>query len=355
MERHDLATRVSKWMEGSGPQEDIVIASRIRLARNLKGNSFPHILGEEDQKRIVAKVAKAVKLPEVTKVFGTMEVLLLEELSLLEKQILVEKHLISPAFAESEGIGAVVLNEDETVSIMVNEEDHLRLQLLMPALQLEETLEMANSLDDALEQVLDFAFNEEQGYLTACPTNLGTGLRASVMLHLPALVITKQAKKIFSSLSQIGLAVRGFYGEGSEAQGNLFQVSNQITLGLVEEEIISNLSLVVQQIIDQERTARERLKEEFKHKIEDKVRRAYGLMSYARIMSSEEAIELLSDLRLGIDLEMITGVDGRILNEMMAFIQPGLLQGRGKKMMASSERDLRRAEAIQEKLQSQRR
>lgn len=352
MAKHELTKIVSKWMEGFGPQGDIVLASRIRLARNLKGIPFPHLLQDEVQEKVVAKVAKAVTAEGITKVFGSMAVLLLEELSPLEKRILVEKHLISPAFAEKEK-GAVILNSDESVSIMVNEEDHLRVQLLMPALQLEETWKAADALDDALELALDFAFDEERGYLTACPTNLGTGLRASVMLHLPALVIAKQAKKILGSLSQLGLTVRGFYGEGSEAQGNLYQISNQITLGLTEAEIISNLSVVVQQLIDQERAARDRLKGELYHQMDDKAHRAHGLLAHARIISSEEALTLLSDLRLGIDLGIITNVEPSILSEMMAFIQPGLLQGTEKKKMNAAERDLKRAEVIQKKLNSQ--
>lgn len=354
MARHQIAKVVSKWMEGSGPQSDIVLTSRIRLARNLKGIPFPHLLRGERKKEVIHKVYEAATSPAVTRTFGSMEIFPLEELSALQKLILVEKHLISPAFAEGEG-GAVILNADETVSIMVNEEDHLRIQLLMPAFQLEETWKAADLLDDALEQKLDFAFHEEKGYLTACPTNLGTGLRASVMIHLPALVLTDQAKKILGSLSQLGLTVRGFYGEGTEAQGNLYQISNQVTLGLAEEEIVSNLSVVVQQLIDQERAARQRLKEEFYHQVDDKVNRAYGLLSHARSMSSEEALKLLSDLRLGIDLEMVTGVDPRILNELISFIQPALLQGWQDKEMNAWERDLKRADMIRQKLNQQRR
>lgn len=354
MAKHQIAKVVSKWMEGSGPQGDIVLTSRVRLARNLKGVPFPHLLREEQKREVVQRVFQAASAPAVTKVFGAMEIFYLDELTPLQKQILVEKHLISPTLAESQG-GAVILNADETVSIMVNEEDHLRIQILMPAFQLEETWKAADRLDDALEQQLDFAFHEEKGYLTACPTNLGTGLRASVMIHLPALVLTNQAGKILGSLSQIGVAVRGFYGEGSEAQGNLYQISNQITLGLTEEEIVNNLSLVVQQLIDQERAARERLKEEFYHQIDDKVNRAYGLLAHARSMSSEEALRLLSDLRLGIDLGMITGVEPRILNEMISFIQPGLLQGSQEKEMSPWERDLVRANVIRQKLLHQRR
>ena len=354
MAKHELAKRASKWMEGTGPQSDIVLTSRIRLARNLKSIPFPHLLNDEGQKEVIDKVVQAVNTTTVTGTFGKMEMLLLEDLSPLEKQILVEKHLISPAFAEKKK-GGVALNADETVSIMVNEEDHLRVQLLMPAFQLEETWKAADILDDALEQTVDYAFHEERGYLTACPTNLGTGLRASVMVHLPALVLTKQAKKILGSLPQLGLAVRGFYGEGSEAQGNLYQISNQITLGLTEEEIINNITLVVQQLIDQERSARNRLKEELYHQIDDKVNRAYGILANARIISSEEALKLLSDLRLGIDLGMIKDVDPQILNEMISFIQPGLLQGSQGKTMNAGERDLTRAKVIRTKLAQQRR
>ncbi|MGI6551989.1 MAG: protein arginine kinase [Bacillota bacterium] len=350
MDMDRLVTRASKWMEGTGPQGDVVLTSRIRLARNIKGLPFPHLLQEEKLRELIQQVFKAVSSKSVTKTFGPMELLQLDTLSPLQKQILVEKHLISPALAEMDRPRAVILNSDESVSIMVNEEDHLRIQLLLPALQLHETWRMANVLDDALEETLDYAFDESLGYLTTCPTNVGTGLRASLMVHLPALVMSKQAGKILNALSHVGLAVRGFYGEGTETAGNLFQISNQITLGLTEEEIINNLSSVAAQLIDQEKAARQALLKDYGRQLEDKVFRAYGILSHARIISSDEALSILSHLRLGIDLGLIKEVDSRILNELMVLIQPAMLQGKYGRQMSPYERDLKRAEAIQDKL-----
>lgn len=350
MDMDRLVTRASKWMEGTGPQGDVVLTSRIRLARNIKGLPFPHLLQEEKLRELIQQVFKAVSSKSVTKTFGPMELLQLDTLSPLQKQILVEKHLISPALAEMDRPRAVILNSDESVSIMVNEEDHLRIQLLLPALQLHETWRMANVLDDALEETLDYAFDESRGYLTTCPTNVGTGLRASLMVHLPALVMSKQAGKILNALSHVGLAVRGFYGEGTETAGNLFQISNQITLGLTEEEIINNLSSVAAQLIDQEKAARQALLKDYGRQLEDKVFRAYGILSHARIISSDEALSILSHLRLGIDLGLIKEVDSRILNELMVLIQPAMLQGKYGRQMSPYERDLKRAEAIQDKL-----
>ena len=232
---------------------------------------------------------------------------------------------------------------------MVNEEDHLRIQLLLPACSRMKR-RMANVLDDALEETLDYAFDESRGYLTTCPTNVGTGLRASLMVHLPALVMSKQAGKILNALSHVGLAVRGFYGEGTETAGNLFQISNQITLGLTEEEIINNLSSVAAQLIDQEKAARQALLKDYGRQLEDKVFRAYWILSLARIFSSDEALSILSHLRLGIDLGLIKEVDSRILNELMVLIQPAMLQGKYGRQMSPYERDLKRAEAIQDKL-----
>lgn len=351
MENHDFINVNSKWMEGTGPQDDIVLTSRVRLARNLQGLPFPHRLSEEQEKEVIKLITKAVKTAKFTKEFGEAKIWQLEKLGPLEKQILVEKHLISPDFAER-GRGAVVLNGDQSISIMINEEDHLRIQVLLPAFQLEEAWAVANKLDDILEEKLDFAFSEDRGYLTACPTNLGTGLRASVMLHLPALAIAKQEKVIFNSLAKLGLTVRGFYGEGTEAQCNLYQVSNQITLGLTEDEILNNLSVVTQQLIDREKAARGLLNEELAYRMEDRVFRAFGILANAKILSSEEALKLLSDLRLGIDLGMIKEVDYRVFNELIALIQPGVLQGREAKELTSQERDLKRAEIIQKKLRS---
>jgi protein arginine kinase len=346
----NLAATPSKWMEGSGPYSDIVIASRIRLARNLAGLPFPTVMGRREAQEVVERVAGACKTGAVQAVAGKMEVIRLEELTVLERQILVEKHLISPQHAQNDGYKAVVLNPEESVSLMVNEEDHLRLQVLLPALQLHESWRLATAVDDAMEAYLDFAFDEERGYLTACPTNVGTGLRASVMLHLPGLVISRQARRVLSALSHVSLTVRGLYGEGTEAAGNLFQVSNQVTLGRSEEEIISNLVSVTKQLIEEEKSAREMLLREAGSQLEDRVGRAFGVLSHARVISSAEALQLLSDVRLGLDLRLIKGVDPRVVTELMVAIQPAYLQGLAGREMDPQERDRERAALIRRRL-----
>lgn len=354
MQRSFKRSPTSKWMEGSGPYADIVITSRIRLARNIREVPFPHVLDAEGQKRVVMQVAQVLATEQVTSAVGKMDVVVLNELNPLERRILVEKHLISPQHAQANGYAAVALNRDESLSIMINEEDHLRIQCLLPALQLHETWRIADGIDDVLEQGLDYAFAEQAGYLTACPTNVGTGLRASVMMHLPGLVLTRQAGRVLSALPQVGLVVRGIYGEGTEAHGNLFQISNQITLGRTEDEVIKSLSSVVKQIIEQERSAREALFKETGEKLADKLSRAYGILSHARVISSEEALSLLSDLRLGIDLKIIKDIDARVFNELMVLIQPACLQRAAGKEMSSFERDVQRADLIRDRLKANR-
>ncbi len=343
----------SKWLEGSGPHSDIVISSRVRLARNLLEVPFPHQMTEEQAQEVVTSVARVVGKSEVRENLGTMEIVMLNDLSSLDRQILVEKHLISPAHAENTARGrGLVIRDDEAVSIMINEEDHLRLQCLFSGLQVKEAWELANQTDDYLESSLNYAFDEKWGYLTVCPTNVGTGMRASVMLHLPALVMTNQAQRIFATLSQIGLAVRGLYGEGTEATGNLFQISNQVTLGPREEEIVNNLTTVTSHLIEQEQKARQHLLSKARLSLEDRICRALGILLNARIMNSEEALSHLSDVRLGLNLGIIDTIDLRALNELMVLIQPGYLQKLAGQEMSAFDRDVKRANIIREKLKT---
>ncbi|NLW07035.1 MAG: protein arginine kinase [Clostridia bacterium] len=340
--------QVSKWMEGSGPQADIVISSRIRLARNLKGIPFPNRMNEAEAKTVVHQVAATIQAAPLIQAVGQLKLYPLGELSPLERQILVEKHLISPDLAGAGEAGAVVLREDEAVSIMVNEEDHIRLQCLLPALMLHEAWRLANVVDDALENEIDYAFDQTRGYLTACPTNVGTGLRASTMLHMPALVLTKQAGHVLSALTKVGLAVRGLYGEGTEARGNIFQISNQITMGRSEEERINNLSAITSRLADQEREARLLLRKQSRWQLEDRVGRAYGTLANARILNSQEALQLISDVRLGVDMKILPDLDQRLLNKLMVFIQPAFLQYTAGKEMSPFERDVHRAAVVRE-------
>lgn len=341
---------LAKWMEGTGPAADVVISSRVRLARNLIGLPFPQAADEASAKKVVDLVAAAVQRISADSP-QPLRFLKLAELTPLERQVLVEKHLMSPEHAGDGQARALILRDDEAVSVMVNEEDHLRIQCLMPGLQLDEAWALANRVDDQLEASLDYAFNENIGYLTACPTNAGTGMRASVMVHLPALVMTNQAGQVLGAVSKLGLLVRGLYGEGSEATGNIFQISNQVTLGSTEEDIIENLRNVVQRVIDSERQARESLYRELREQLEDRVCRAYGVFTNARIMSSQEAMQLLSDVRLGVDLNIIKSVQPVTLNELLVSTRPGFLQYLAGKELSPQERDVRRAALLRERLQ----
>lgn len=344
-----ISEAISPWMKKEGPDADIVLSSRVRLARNLNNVPFP-IAATKEQLEEVITTASDHFAQKGHKRFGQIELLKMEDMKKNEKRVLVEKHLISPNLSDESKAGAVLLSEDESLSIMVNEEDHFRIQVLLSGFQLKEGLTYANEMDDWMEDRVDFAFKEDRGYLTSCPTNVGTGIRASVMMHLPALVITRQMNRILPAINQLGLVVRGIYGEGSEALGNLFQISNQITLGKSEEDIVEDLRSVVSQLIQQERAAREALLQQSKLQLEDRVYRSFGLLSYSRTMESKEATQHLSNVRLGIDLGLIDNVDGNILNELMILTQPGFLQQYAGEILSSEQRDQRRASLIRERL-----
>ncbi|MGG4040319.1 protein arginine kinase [Bacillus smithii] len=340
---------VSSWMKNEGPHSDIVLSSRIRLARNLENHQFPTVFSGDEAMKVVHEVGEALKrFPGMNE--NPLELLLMNELQPLQKRVLVEKHLISPLLAEGTNYGAVFLSENEDISIMVNEEDHIRIQCLASGLQLKETLVKANQIDDLIEEKVPYAFDEKIGYLTSCPTNVGTGLRASVMVHLPALVMTQQMNQIIPAINQLGLVVRGIYGEGSQSVGNLFQISNQLTLGKSEEEIVNDLISVVSQIIDQERSAREALVKTNHIQLEDRIFRSYGVLANSRIIESKEAAQCLSDVRLGIDLGYINTISKNVLNELLILTQPGFLQQYAGASLRPEERDVRRATLIREKL-----
>jgi len=344
-----LQRAMSRWMRDGGPEDDIILTSRIRVARNIQGVPFPILQTDSHSDEVIQLVEKALHSSSFSKL-GKFELVRCTNLSALDRQVLVEKHLISKDLAEQKKHGAVVLRDDEVVSIMVNEEDHLRVQCIMPGLRLTEAWRLANAVDDAFEQHLLYAFHEKFGYLTACPTNVGTGIRASVMMHLPGLVLSGNINRMLTAVSQVGLAVRGLYGEGSEAAGNLFQVSNQITLGETEEEIIGNLTSIVNQLIDHERAARRYLLQENRDTLEDRVSRSFGILAYARRMDSKETLQRLSDVRLGIDLGIIKGVSAGILKELMVMTQPAFLQKYYNQELSPAERDIRRATMIRERL-----
>jgi len=338
---------LSSWMKADGPDAEIVISSRVRIARNVQSEPFPMLATSSQSEHILNRVRNVLE-NEQLHALGQFEMLQLDQVGELEKRVLVEKHLISPNLANEARHGAVIVSDNEAISVMINEEDHLRIQVLYPGFQLKQAWELADQIDDVLETSVSYAYDEKLGYLTSCPTNVGTGIRASVMMHLPALVITQQINRILQAITQVGLAVRGLYGEGSEATGNLFQISNQITLGQTEEEIIDNLHSVARQIIEHEKAARMKLMSESRTKITDRIRRSYGILSFAEVMDSKEAAQRLSDVRLGIDLGIVEHVPSRVMNELLIMTQPGYLQKHYGKGLSPEERDLYRAKLIRE-------
>jgi len=338
------------WMDAQGPESDIVISSRVRLARNLRAIPFPHLLNEKTGAQVIAQVNQALKTSK-NNISRGLVLVPFNQLSSLDRSVLVEKHLISPEHAGNPlPYRGVVVNDEGSLAIMVNEEDHLRIQCVLSGLQLNQANKYAELADDSLEETLDYAFDEKHGYLTSCPTNVGTGMRASVMLHLPAVAITNQTNTVIQSITQLGLTVRGMYGEGTEATGRLYQVSNQVTLGQSEEDIINNLWTVVIQIVEQERHLRERLLKEMRYQVEDRVLRSYGILTNARMVSSTEALSLLSDVRMGIDMRILPEVNRQVLNELLVAIMPSHLQKAFGEEMEPMQRDIRRAEIIKQKL-----
>jgi protein arginine kinase len=340
---------ISPWMVENGPESDIVMSTRIRLARNIKKHLFPTLMDKKEALTIVEELDGKL-VGKVFEQLGSFHTLKINELQPIQRRVLVEKHVISPYLAERSLYGACVLSENEQISMMLNEEDHIRIQCLFPGLQLEEALAVANRVDDCMEQEVDYAFDKQIGYLTSCLTNVGTGLRASVMMHLPGLVLTKQLNRIIPAINQLGFVVRGIYGEGSEALGNIFQISNQITLGKSEEDTIKDLKSVVKQIISQERIARETMKKASPIALEDKVYRSLGILMNSRVMESKEAARRLSDIRLGIDLSLIPNISTNVFNELMILTQPGILQQYAGIPLNTEERDIRRASLIRERL-----
>jgi len=330
------------WLAELGPQHGIVLSSRIRLARNLEGYPFPTLGRPAPLADVLALLAsRARKLPNFTS-------LDMYRLHPLETHLLVERHLISPAFAASNLPRSLFLSDDSQLSLMFNEEDHLRLQCLLPGLQLEEAWTRAAATEDFLAQELNFAFDEQFGYLTSCPSNLGTGLRASAMLHLPALAWLQALESIFQQVSQLGLTVRGIYGEGSPASGHLVQVSNQVTLGPGETEIVAKIEAVCQQLIQYECNARQQLLREQRLPLEDRCWRSLSILREARILESQEAMEHLSMLRLGVDLQILPGIPLESLNEILVRIRPAGLQMESGHELSPPERDVVRARLLRE-------
>ncbi len=348
MKLADLTKREGEWLRGEGPMHDVVISSRVRLARNLAGMPFLSRCSSEQRVEMEATLRRHILDAAISSETLYVDMAAASD---LDRQLLVERHLISRQHAQATGPRGAAISGDETISIMVNEEDHLRMQVLRSGLQLSDAIAEINRIDDLLEQRIDFAFHRRYGYLTACPTNVGTGLRVSVMLHLPALKMTGEIEKAFRAARDMHLAIRGLYGEGTEAQGDFFQISNQTTLGKREEQIVQEFrDVMIPQFIDYERAARESLTRRRGIAIDDKVCRSLAVLRSARLMGSEETMYLLSLVRLGVNTSRVSDVDLKTINELFLMSQPAHLQRMLGKEMEPLQRGQVRADLIRRRL-----
>ena len=336
-----------KWYLETGPEGDVVLSSRIRLARNIVDYPFPCKMTAEQAQKVIEAVEEALAR---TKPAGReYEFIDMSKLTPARAMSFAEKHLISPEFAQEREGRALALSGDESVSVMLNEEDHIRIQTMLSGMRLEQALAVADEVDDRLDENLHYAFHEELGYLTQCPTNLGTGLRASLMLHLPAIARSGAVQSLANAVSKLGLTIRGTYGEGTQAKGSIFQISNQVTLGLTEKQAIDNLKGIASQIIAQERTARGSLLK-IGPQMEDRIWRSYGVLSQARLLSADEFMELISDVRFGVTAGLMQGLSLESINSLLYEVQPATLTAGAGKKLDAHERDVLRAHIVREKL-----
>ena len=352
----DLLKQPSEWLRGVGPVSDIVMSSRLRLARNLEKLPFATRATKASQAEVIRLVKEALAH---TTALRRPTVFEMDRLDEVDRQFLMERHIVSREHIVHADHKAVAVGQGEVVSIMINEEDHLRIQVMQSGLNLSDGWALIDQLDDELSESLAYAYSTDWGYLTCCPTNTGTGMRASVMVHLPALVITKQINKVLHTITRLGLTARGLYGEGTEASGNFFQISNQVALGRSEEEIIENIDRILQEVIHQEQAARETLMTNSRVQLEDRIWRALGILKHAKTMSSTEALDLLSAVRLGVDLGLMNGAAGKnglnrtTVNELFIFSQPAHLQKLEGKALSAKDRDTKRAQLIRGRLGGQ--
>ena len=347
MNLDNLTHTSGEWLRGTGAEVDIVVSSRIRLARNLAAYPFTNRATSHQKADLETLLRERIAKLELT---PRLHYLSIAGLSPLDRQFLIERQLISREIANTEGPRGVAFDERETVSLMINEEDQLRLQVIRSGLSLDEAWQDIDRVDDLLEEKVTYAFSEEFGYLTACPTNVGTGMRGSVLLHLPALGWTKQLEKVFRALQKINLAVRGLYGEGSRASGDFYQISNQITLGKSEATILSEIREVIPEIIKYERSARTALLRENRQALQDRVARAYGTLGSATMMTSEETMDLLSTVRLGIHLGLLDDLTIPTVNELFLNTQPAHLQKLTGNSLDGEERNAARARYLRTRL-----
>ena len=341
---------MAKWYEQKETDNGIVISSRVRLARNVKQYPFSIRLDDDKAVELIEKVRKAIQ-NDRTPLGEQFQFIEVDRLDKSHKLELMEKHIISPVLVEKKQPCGVLVMDDETVSIMVNEEDHIRIQTVYPGENIDEAWDMADKIDNLIEETVEYAYDETLGYLTSCPTNVGTGLRASYMMHLPGLEKTGQIRNVIQAINKFGVTVRGIYGEGTEAMGSIYQISNQITLGKSEEDIIDNLKKVVNIVMEQEKRMRERMLKERKDDFEDKIYRSYGILANARKITAKEAMEYLSNIREGYILNVLDmPKPKRSIYNIMMNIQPGSIQSMFDETLAPEKRDHIRAKYIREQL-----
>jgi protein arginine kinase len=336
-----------KWFDGSGPRAESILSTRVRLARNISGARFVGRAPEDELASIYQRAAGAVRSS------GRMErgiVSPIDELGVLDRQFLLERHILSPDLTAEAKHRGIAVAADESLSVMINEEDHLRLQCMKSGMQFREAWTDVSLLDDEVGAEIPYAFSEDLGFLTSCPTNVGTGMRASVLVHLPSLVLTQRAKNVLAGVTQVGFSVRGFHGEGSDVVGNFFQISNQVTLGMAEGTTLEKLQEVVLQVMEMESRACEALLRDARVQIEDKISRAFATLKYARVLSSQECMGLLSAVRFGVTIGLTNLPDIGTLNEILLYSQPAHVQHLAGHAMGSAERNEFRAVWIQQRL-----
>lgn len=336
-----------KWLESPGKDEDVVVSTRLRIARNMNNYRFPSFMTINEANSVTDQVLNAMKNSEDIYKFYRVD-----DLSQVERNVFVEEHLISPNLARTSKYGSFLLRDDEKATIMINEEDHIRIQVLLPGLNIDESWKMASKIDDSMGEEIRYAFDEDFGYLTSCPTNVGTGLRASAMVHLPCVTMTGHLNVIIDGLRKIGLTTRGLYGEGSKALGHFFQISNQTTLGESEEDIIKKLTKVVYQIVARERSTRGYMLDKKKLELEDRIFRSLGILNYSRLISSNEAMTHLSNVKLGCDMGIIKSMNSKDIVKLMMDIQPASIQANINDEISKEDRDKYRAEILRKNIMS---
>lgn len=338
-----------KWLDGQGIDEDVVVSTRIRIARNMEDYKFPGFISLEESDSVADQVLNAMKNKENEETYKYYRT---KDLTDLDKTVFVEEHLISPNLAKTRNNSGFLLRGDQKATIMINEEDHIRIQVLLPGLNIEEGWEIGSKIDSRLEEKIKYAFHQQYGYLTSCPTNVGTGLRASVMVHLPCIAMSGHLNTIMEALRKVGLTVRGIYGEGSKVLGYFFQISNQTTLGENEVDIMKKLNRIILQIVARERSTRNFMMERRGSELEDKIFRSLGILNYSRVMSSIEAMTHLSNVKLGCDMGIINNLNSKDIVKLMIEVQPASIQINSKLEMLKEERDIYRAQIIRKNLKS---